>query len=44
MLAGIASLQRAASLPAAKTDYVAAVSALEEWTALAGLANKLKGL
>jgi hypothetical protein len=38
------SLQRAASLPAAKGDYVAAVGALQEWVALSGLSNKIKGL
>lgn len=43
-LAGISSLQKATALGAAKADYVAAVSALEEWTAVAGVAAKLKGL
>ncbi len=40
----LSSLQRAASLPAAKGDYVAAVGALQEWIALSGLSNKVKGL
>ena len=44
VLSGIAALQRASALAGAKADYVAAVSALEEWTAVSGAANKLKGL
>ena len=44
VLSGISSLQRASALAGAKADYVTAVSALEEWTAVSGAANKLKGL
>ncbi len=40
----VAALQRAASLGAAKTDYVAAVGALGEWLALSGLSAKVKGV
>ena len=43
-LAGVASLQKAGALGAAKANYVTAVAALEEWTTVAGVANKLKGL
>lgn len=40
----LASLQRASSAAAAKTEFVVAVGALQEWLALAGLTNKIKGL
>ena len=42
--AGLAALQSASSLDGAKASYVSAVSALEEWAALTGVAGKLKGL
>jgi hypothetical protein len=40
----LAALARAGSVSAAKTEYVAAVGALQEWVALAGLSNKIKGI
>ena len=44
LTAALGSLSRASALPAAKTDYVAAVGALQEFVALSGLSSKIKGL
>jgi hypothetical protein len=44
LVASLGTLARAGSVAAAKSEYVVAVGALQEWLALSGLANKIKGL
>ena len=44
LLTAVSGLQRAASLPAAKADYVAAVAALRDLVNAAGVAARITGL
>lgn len=44
LLAAVAALDRAASLPQAKADYVKAVAALRDLVAASGVAAKITGL
>jgi hypothetical protein len=44
LLTAVAALDRAASLPQAKADYVAAVAALRDLVAASGVAAKITGL
>ena len=44
LVAAVSGLERAASLPAAKASYVAAVAALRDLVTAAGVAAKITGL
>ena len=44
LVAAVSALERAASLPAAKASYVAAVAALRDLVTAAGVAARITGL